>query len=192
MEVNMLLQNSATTHMLTKFSGSTELPAPTATFQYVAVGVGYQNYNCTSSDAVPISLGATATLFDFTAIAYDSVSKVGTEAIVLAYTPPNSPIRYPYLGFHMFDSSGLPFFNLTTVGKMLYAEKLASVDAPPTADPGPDGTDAVPWLMLGDRGGSTLLSQVYRVGTVGGKAPKTCPGTQLVGVRYAAEYWFYG
>jgi hypothetical protein len=96
------------------------------------------------------------------------------------------------IGHHYFAADGTPTFNLSAVGDILFCQKIATVNAPANADIGPDGTGAVPWLMLTDKGGSVGLSQVYRVVTAGGKAPASCQDTNLISIQYAAEYWFFG
>lgn len=78
---------------------------------------------------------------------------------------------------------------------MLIGKKEADVKAPAGSDAGPEGTGAVDWLFLGNKGGSVGLEAVYRVETAGGSAPSTCQGVDVGGVisvQYAAEYWFYG
>jgi hypothetical protein len=182
--------------------GSTELPSPTAALKFVTVGRGVQNYSCSAAGAVPVQVGALATLHDFTSLAYTSESTLNTIPSTVVYTPISSANgttltvgaigTYPIIGHHYFGSDGTPTFDLSSIGDILFCKKIASVNAPANADVGPDGTGAVPWLMLTDNGSSVGLSQVYRVVTAGGKAPATCPDTNLISVQYAAEYWFFG
>ena len=40
--------------------------------QYVAIGRGIQNYTCATASSVPVALGAVATLFDATSLAYSN------------------------------------------------------------------------------------------------------------------------
>lgn len=82
---------------------------------------------------------------------------------------------------------------------MLIAKKVADIKAPADANKGMEGTGAVDWLYLNDKGGSVGVSEVYRIQTAGGMAPTTCQGqgtnglgVGVISVPYAAEYWFYG
>jgi len=182
--------------------GGTELPSPTATLKFVTVGRGVQNYSCSAAGAVPLQVGALATLYDFTSLAYTSESTLNTVPPTIVYTPVsadngttltvNSIGTFPIIGHHYFAADGTPTFNLSYVGDILFSTKIATVNAPSNANVGPEGTGAVPWLMLDDKGGSVGLSEVYRVVTAGGKAPATCPDTNLISIDYAAEYWFFG
>jgi hypothetical protein len=167
----------------------------------VTVGRGVQNYSCNATGTVPVAIGAIANLFDFTSLAStDSAALDNVTSIVV-----NEPREdaggegltvtdlgdFPRIGHHFFDVTGTPVFSLDVVGEELFGKKIASVNAPASAPVGPDGTGAVPWLALDDKGGSQGLSEVYRVVTAGGKAPATCPDTNVISVQYAAEYWFY-
>jgi hypothetical protein len=200
MEVCTIIQ-SAHVHAKMK-PGGTELPSPTAALKFVAVGRGVQNYTCSAAGAVPVAIGAVATLYDFTSLAYTSESTLNTVPPTIVYTPISSASgatltvsgvgTFPMIGHHYFAADGTPTFDLSTVGDILFCKKIATVNAPVSANNGPDGTGAVPWLMLSDKGGSVGLSQVYRVVTAGGKAPATCPDTNLISIQYAAEYWLFG
>jgi hypothetical protein len=181
--------------------GATELPSPTAALKFVTVGRGVQNYSCSAAGAVPVQVGALATLYDFTSLAYISESTLNTVPPTIVYTPISSANgstltvgsigTFPIIGHHYFAADGTPTFDLSYVGDILFCTKIATVNAPSSANVGPDGTGAVPWLMLTNKGGSVGLSQVYRVVTAGGKAPATCSDTNPISVQYAAEYWFF-
>ncbi len=48
------------------------------------------------------------------------------------------------------------------------------------------------WLQLAAKEPSTGLTEVYRVETAKGQAPKSCVGQpECMEVQYAAQYWFY-
>ena len=142
------------------------------------------------------------TLYDLTPLAFNSETILNTVPPIVVYMPISSCNgssltisgvgTFPLIGHHYFGADGTPTFSLSTVNDVLFGAKIASVSAPAGADSGPDGTGAVPWLMLADKGGSVGVSQVYRVVTAGGKAPATCPDTNLISIQYAAEYWFFG
>ncbi len=200
MEVCTIVQS---THVHAKaILGGTELPSPTAALKYVTVGRGVQNYTCSAAGAVPVAIGAFATLYDVTSVAQTSESVLNTIPPTLVYIPIslangstlalNGVGTFPMIGHHYFAADGTPTFSLSAIGDILSCKKIASVNAPVSANNGPDGTGAVPWLMLEDKGGSGGLSQVYRVVIAGGKAPATCLDTNLISIQYAAEYWFFG
>ena len=111
--------------------------------------------------------------------------------------PQDAPLKLnglqpiPFLGHHFFNSAGTPQFVLDHGKDVLYAQKLDQADAPATADKGPDGTGAVAWLQLNDKGGSVGINLVYRVLTAGGNS-HGCTAVGSDSTAYAAEYWFYG
>ncbi|KHN93900.1 malate dehydrogenase [Metarhizium album ARSEF 1941] len=98
----------------------------------------------------------------------------------------------PFLGHHFFNSAGVPVFSLSGGEVNLLAEKLASVDAPATADRGPDGTGAVAWLQLGAIEGTVGdVKLVYRVLTAGGNSHGCQNAAGEDSTKYAAQYWFF-
>jgi hypothetical protein len=188
--------------LLIDFAGGTELPSPTAALKFVTVGRGVQNYSCSAAGVAPVAIGAVATLYDFTTLADASEAMLNTVPPTIVYEPISSINgssltvgnmgTYPIIGHHYFGADETPIFDLFTRGDILFCKKVAAVNAPASADIGPDMTGAVPWLMLTDKGSSVGLKQVYRVVTAGGKAPATCVDTNLISIQYAAEYWFFG
>ena len=180
---------------------ATELPTTDLTLQYVAIGRGTQNYTCATSNSHPVQLGAVATLFDATLLAYNDESALNSIPPIAVYIPPtpSSLILPPpfgdlvVLGHHFFDEAGTPTFNLSSVDKILYGMKTADIKAPAGANKGPAGTGAVDWLQLTSKAGykSVGCSLVYRVVTAGGAAPINCTVEGVLTVPYAAEYWFY-
>ena len=183
--------------------GATELPVPTAALKYVTIGRGVQNYSCSAAGAVPVAVGAIATLYDFSRLAKknetaldDIPSKIVFQSI--STVNGGSEIYIPHhgifltIGNHYFSTEGVPVFNLSAKNDILFGQKTASVPAPANASAGPAGTGAVPWLSLSGKGGSVGVSEAYRVVTAGGKAFSTCADTNLINIEYAAEYWFFG
>ncbi|OWP05132.1 hypothetical protein B2J93_5650 [Marssonina coronariae] len=168
------------------------LPTTTLALTYVFVGRGTQNYTCAAPSASPVALGAIATLYDATALAYTSPQVLHTiPPLAVTQPTPRSPsglaLAAPLLepgGEHFFDSAGTPVFVLPAAEKILYAAKAAGAAAP-------GGSGAVDWLYLTARPGYTSvgLAAVYRVETAGGKAVCDEAGAQQV--DYAAEYWFF-
>jgi len=181
--------------------GATELPAPTTSLVAVAVGRGIQNYTCTAVGAVPVSIGAIATLFDATSLASSDPSALHALTASAVDVPQaangcfNLPpsARLSRLGNHFFAADGTPNFVLNG-GKSIQAKKNVGIAAPATATKGPIGTGAVDWLQLISKPApyiSVGLSTVYRVETAGGMQTPTCATVGTLSVQYAAEYWFY-
>jgi hypothetical protein len=162
----------------------------------VAIGRGTQNYTCTASGSTPTQLGAEASLFDATQLAYENEVALNKLPSIFVYL--NLSSAFPFegmvlLGHHFFDSSGTPVFDLTDVDEILYGNKTADIKAPATASKGPLGTGAVDWLQLESKAGyvSVGLSVAYRVYTAGGEPLTTCEQPGVMAVPYAAEYWFF-
>ncbi|KFZ25408.1 hypothetical protein V502_00112 [Pseudogymnoascus sp. VKM F-4520 (FW-2644)] len=181
--------------------GATELPPTNLTILVgVAIGRGIQNYTCATANSVPVALGALATLFDATALAYSNENLLHILPGLIVYLPlPSSGVLamagsyLNILGHHYFDSAGTPTFNLSSVNKIGFVGKTASINAPALAHKGPAGTGAVPWLQLNKKIGYTSIgiSQVYRVETAGGNPKLACTVAGVMSIPYGAEYWFY-
>ncbi|KAG4425213.1 hypothetical protein IFR04_001580 [Cadophora malorum] len=177
-----------------------ELPNPTLALKYVAIGRGIQNYTCASASSPAVAIGAIATLYDATSLAYMSTKAlhaIPPMAVMIPMPKSSASINLANnilkpLGHHYFDAAGTPVFDLTTPKKSLFAAKVANTTAPANASKGPGGQGAVDWLYLTSKPTYTSvgLGAVYRVVTAGGKAVCTKAGPQSV--QYAAEYWFYG
>jgi hypothetical protein len=165
------------------------------TLKHVAIGRGTQNYSCTAPSATPSTIGAVATLFDCTNLARlseSALNEITREAVYFSLTMLTEIVPFQILGHHYFLSDLTPTFNLSRVNNTLYAKKIASINAPANADIGPDGTGAVPWLALDNKGGSVGVQEVYRVETAGGKSPALCKSQGILTIQYSAQYWFYG
>lgn len=115
--------------------------------------------------------------------------------------PADEPLRVrgmrplPFLGHHFFDAAGVPVFDIYKGSNgdiHLPCKKVDSANAPESASKGPDGTGAVSWLLLDDKGGATGAKYVYRVLTAGGNSHGCSKGTGGDTTSYAATYWFYG
>ncbi|KAB8294892.1 hypothetical protein EYC80_006852 [Monilinia laxa] len=178
--------------------GASELPAPTGTLAYVALGRGIQNYTCSAIGATPAAIGAVASLYDATEFAKCDGTTFTQFPNIAVYTnlPSSSSASFmglKALGKHFFDASGTPTFDLSAVSKILYATKTGDIAAPINASPGPADTGAVDWLSLAAKGTYTSvgLAEVYRVETAGGNPTKPCVTVGVESVPYAAQYWFY-
>ena len=187
-------------------------PSPDLKLRHVGLGLGHQNYTCSSSDAnvTPQLGGALATLYDATSVLGMATQRFGNvRATNLAgkascATDAQDKVGgfLSELGRHYFTAEGVPSFDLYNADGQPYvsSQKLDSVDAPSDACSGRDGGKAVGWLQLKDdgtdrnRGGLTM---VYRVQTTGGGADAAglCQGKQpgeWVTRDYSAYYYFYG
>ncbi|KAH6674196.1 hypothetical protein B0J14DRAFT_562329 [Halenospora varia] len=180
---------------------SPDLTNPDLTLQFVAIGRGIQNYTCTGAGSNSTALGAVATLFDATDIAYANEAMLHTLPPMIVNLPTESAgsiqtaaklINLDILGHHFFTADGTATFELTEDAKILYAAKVMGVKAPADASKGPAGTGAVDWLQLKAKATypSVGLGEVYRVETAGGVATP-CQAAGVISVPYAAEYWFY-
>ncbi|RPB25001.1 hypothetical protein L211DRAFT_836859 [Terfezia boudieri ATCC MYA-4762] len=167
----------------------------------VVLGVGTQNYTCTSPTQVPTGNGAMATLYDITkSVGLTPDAAHAFSAIVMALSTAqntqNIPLGlgYPKIGEHHFEprsgKGAVAVFNLWVKGKQLkfVGGKLEGIPPPPDSFPG-----SVDWLKLGRTAGiekeSRGIKFVYRVHTAGGKAPATCEGLRHQHtVNYATEY----
>ncbi|RDL37565.1 uncharacterized protein BP5553_04998 [Venustampulla echinocandica] len=176
-----------------------ELLGPDFPLLHVAIGRGVQNYTCAGAGSNSTAVGAVATLFDATELAFTDLDAV--HAAVLAVIkkpqdgiPVNNNVQLQKLGDHFFDQNGVPTFNLGPEGKIFYAAKTGGAKAPANADKGPLGTGAVDWLQMKPKvpySSETVgIGEVYRVETAGGVAPP-CTEAGPISVQYAAEYWFF-
>ncbi|KPM39042.1 hypothetical protein AK830_g7489 [Neonectria ditissima] len=197
-------------------------PPTGVTLKRIALGFGIQNYTCASAGSTAAATGALAMLYDITSLypgtgrkSLDTDAWAGLSATALNGHavplnlltdgpgadaanpfPANAALKLtgvpdlPFLGHHYFNAAGIPTFALSS--GTLVGKKLDAVNAPASADPGPDGTGAVAWLYLGDAGGSTGgLQYVYRVLTAGGNA-HGCTAAGKDSTSYATTYWFFG
>ncbi|RAL66058.1 hypothetical protein DID88_005718 [Monilinia fructigena] len=115
--------------------GASELPAPTGTLAYVALGRGIQNYTCSAVGAAPAAIGAVANLYDATELAKCDGATFTQFPGIAVYTDLPSSSSASFLGLkplgkHFFDASGTPTFDLSTISKILYAAKTGDVAAP--------------------------------------------------------------
>ncbi|KAF2642150.1 hypothetical protein P280DRAFT_295088 [Massarina eburnea CBS 473.64] len=173
----------------------TALPMPTGTLAHIAVGRGTQNYTCAATPndntAAPKAIGAIATLYNVTClsvVAPQVLEAVTPIALSTPMTLDKTENDGPKSGRHLFTATGAPFFE-TDYG-WIQAKASANSSAPTTSDKGKNGLGAVAWLKLTGTAGD--FTEVYRVDTAGGVAPKTCSGqTGTFEVQYAALYWFY-
>ncbi|KAI0437208.1 hypothetical protein F4803DRAFT_556231 [Xylaria telfairii] len=206
------------TYVLPSTGGPTPLPAPDAPLKHIAVGHGVQNYTCPTAGAAGVAAGALAVLHDATGyypgswpgavstsvwnnltseVLRTTAMPIDTEDTASPFPAPaqltvsgvSRPL--PFLGHHYFDINGVPTFSLHDDAELLKSQKLLNIPAPADADRGLDSEGAVDWLYLGDKGGSIVLTKVYRVLTSGGAAAVCDTVGETQSVPYTAMYWFY-
>ncbi|PPQ74788.1 hypothetical protein CVT24_003727 [Panaeolus cyanescens] len=190
-------------------NAATPLSAPATPATAVFLGVGFQNYTCSSAGTFT-SAGALANLFDisclssntrvFNAIQDVAFTQFTSSSSSLSTFTPSVTGSYGYsapltlVGHHFFQptaTGGLapvwdlrPFLN--NPDAFVVGARVGDI-------PSPDGAGAsenVDWLQLsGVQGGFADL--VYRTQTRGGVAPASCTPGATAQVKYTAKYWFY-
>ncbi|KAJ6489957.1 hypothetical protein C8R45DRAFT_868093 [Mycena sanguinolenta] len=188
-------------------SNQTALVAPTTSPLFVALGVGVQNYTCSSTTSTYTSIGAVASLFDISCLdKTPAFATVQTSAYgawkaapsgVSANTIGAKVGASNLLGYHYFVTSpsgtGIsPKWDFTSTGKFagnssafILAAKAGDIAAPTNS------ATNVDWLMLNNVQGS-LASKVFRIDTVNGQPPTSCvPGSADISVKYASKYFLY-
>ncbi|KAF2643684.1 hypothetical protein P280DRAFT_214664 [Massarina eburnea CBS 473.64] len=195
-----------------------DLPKPDGLeLKYVLLGIGTQNYTCTTGNATaaPGTTGAVAKLYDLGTrlnadpMAQWKINTISGLALSLS-TYGNWLDSYlklegynEWLGNHFFTkadaTTNYPTFSLNKVKATPYplamVSKKDAFDAPKTSCPGAKNEGAVPWLRLVDDKNLSVggVNTVYRLETAGGKSPATCKGQkESFEVSYAAQYWVYG
>ncbi|KAK5003145.1 hypothetical protein LTR28_010537, partial [Elasticomyces elasticus] len=105
---------------------TSDLPSPSGlTLQYIALGVGTQNYTCATSTtaSVPVPDGALATLYDATTF----FSKPGHQSAMSSLLDSNLALKpnkdLDVLGHHYFVPPLTPTFDLGAT--LLSAKRLA-------------------------------------------------------------------
>jgi len=179
------------------------LVAPSSPAKFVAAGVGNQNYTCTPAGNYS-SIGAVAHLYDISSLSADPTFSKIQDCLYDAWTKDSdtNPLdggldnlvqgqfRLSLLGVHTFvefNGASDPSFDFTQStgdsSDFVTATKAGSI---PSSD-----SQSVAWLSLKGVSGD-LATQVFRVETKGGNPPSTCtPGSGVITVKYAAQYWFF-
>jgi len=189
-------------------ANQTTIVAPGTAPSFVAIGVGVQNYSC-SSTSTWTSIGAVAELYDISCLvntpelatiqnrAYDLWSAIPSKESAEIPTCLKD-LDFLKLGLHYFitnpvTGSGLsPEWDFTSTGSNA-GNKNAFVVAAKVGDlPAPTGSADVDWLSLKNVEGD-LATQIFRVATVKGQPPASCtPGSAPISVKYTAQYWLFG
>jgi hypothetical protein len=147
----------------------TELPEPSPglSLKFIALGRGTQNYTCQDNNTatVPVSNGATATLFDASCLAAGYPDLLDDLPAALMHVPHDAAVLGALtlgqfsasrngslvIGEHYFRNSTTPFFDFRPFGhpEWIAAKSAQSVQAP--ANISVNGS--VAWLQLGYREG---------------------------------------
>ncbi|KAI5844282.1 hypothetical protein BZA05DRAFT_438916 [Tricharina praecox] len=186
--------------------GYAELSSPSPrTPKRVVLGKGTQNYTCSTSTAsvAPAAYGAYALLYDASCLAQNFPAVLHSmPAMLLAMEEKKIRAllglcsimgdKKVEVGLHYFTDATTPVFEFTKSGSsdIFVGKKTEGVPAPSAAPQGDHG--AVDWLRLSAIEGTRGFSDVYRVNTAGGMAPRTCEGMPAkFEIPYATEYWFF-
>ncbi|KAF5367747.1 hypothetical protein D9758_009867 [Tetrapyrgos nigripes] len=187
------------------------LTPPTHPVSFLALGVGTQNYTCTSAGSFTTA-GAVAELFDVSCL-YGTkfLSELPSAALRLwekvpVYTdavtaieslPLPGPAASSILGQHYFvinpvTGSGIsPKWDFTS-GAFAGNPDAFMVGARAAGIPAPTGPSDIDWLLLTNIEG-LLADEVYRTDTRSGQPPASCaPGSEPITVKYTALYWLTG
>ncbi|KAJ7249777.1 hypothetical protein B0H12DRAFT_1121703 [Mycena haematopus] len=188
-------------------ANQTALVTPTTAPLFVALGVGVQNYSCSSTTSTYASIGAVASLLDLSCLdKKPEFATVQTTAFNIWNKAPPAELATSIgrrvdapvlLGYHYFVTSpsgtGLsPKWDFTSTGKFagnatayVLGAKVGDIPAPTNS------ATNVDWLALNNAQGS-LASKIFRIDTVGGQPPTSCvPGSDPISVKYTAKYFLY-
>ncbi|TDL23785.1 hypothetical protein BD410DRAFT_787066 [Rickenella mellea] len=187
-------------------SGQTQLTVPTGTKPvFVALGVGVQNYTCGSTGTYA-SAGAVAEFFDLSCFVsqrgesqlqtiifnlWNGDKSLTVDQLIKAFGTSKIVLGQHYFVTNPVTGTGIsPEFDFRTGAKK--GDPNGFVIAAKSGDiVSPDGPTNVDWLELTNVKGD-LAKQVFRIDTNGGVAPSSCtPGSPLISVKYAAQYWLY-
>ncbi|KZV72695.1 hypothetical protein PENSPDRAFT_628290 [Peniophora sp. CONT] len=189
-------------------ANQTALVAPSSAPNFLALGVGVQNYTCSSTGTFTHlrhnNIGAVAELFDISCLVgkpdFDSLQTKAFEEWSASPQTAQELIdaigkRPIILGQHFFianpagSGANVPKFDFTS-GR-LAGDAQAFVVASKVGDIlAPTGADDVDWLELNQTSGA-LASQVFRVATVAGTDGAACTAGETASAKYVAKYFFY-
>lgn len=186
-------------------AGQTALATQAAPPTSLVLGIGYQNYTCTTAGNYTAA-GAVADLYDLSCLlkntaAFNSIQDIAYGAwkalpASVKTLGPTGAGGYPLLGSHFFipnpSGTGLsPVWDYRAISAkgnpdaFVLAARVAGI-------PAPTGPKDVDWLQLKSVSGS-LATMIYRTDTRGGPAPSSCtPGSAPISVKYVSKYWLYG
>ncbi|KAF8273167.1 hypothetical protein EI94DRAFT_1655194 [Lactarius quietus] len=187
----------------------TQLIAPNTAADYVVLGLGTQNYTCTSAGTYT-PLGSNAQMLDISTLygtsefnqiqvdTYDFWSKYeGTnpydyDLAIQLYLKFNIDIVGQYYFINNANGTLSPKFDFTNSGPTA-GNSEAFVIATKIGDiPAPTGSQDIDWLELDGVSGD-FAKTIFRVETQAGQPPSWCtPGSPEIEVKYTSQYWFFG
>ncbi|KAH9026978.1 hypothetical protein EDB85DRAFT_1976989 [Lactarius pseudohatsudake] len=189
--------------------GQQQLVAPTDTPSFVTLGVGNQNYTCSSSGNYT-STGAVVQVFDVAPLFSGSeFSNIEQDAFATWSSGPCDDPFEPSLaqkfqarfnvsvsGQHYFianpDGSLAPVWDFRADGPTKGNPDAIVIAAAAGDIPSPTGPPNVDWVELTNVSGK-LASTVFRVNTIGGDPPPSCePGSPDIQVKFTCKYFLYG
>ncbi|TFK49040.1 putative malate dehydrogenase [Heliocybe sulcata] len=171
-------------------ANQTQLTLPSGALSFIALGVGVQNYTCSSAGNYT-NIGAVAEVFDISCLygtpAFHSIQNTAYD--VWDKAPPSMTAQSV---ISMLSDLPVKMWDFTSAA---YAGNAAAyaVGAKTGDMVSPDGAVDVDWLQLKVVKGA-LASTVYRMNTVAGQLPGSCsPGdTTVQSVKYTSKYYFFG
>ncbi|KIJ52260.1 hypothetical protein M422DRAFT_25933 [Sphaerobolus stellatus SS14] len=170
---------------------SVNLTTPPGTLEFIALGVGTQNYSCNAAGTFS-SIGAVAKLYDVSCFLDFITGNTARLESALGHSP-------ILLGHHYFinnptGAAGVsPVFDFRADSEKRNPDAFVVLsktgDVPAPVDP----TFNIDWLSLtAIPGEGSLATTIDRITTLGGQPPKSCTlGSDPIIVPYAATYWFY-
>jgi len=186
-------------------SGQTALTVPPGeVVENIALGVGVQNYTCSSTGTFT-SVGAVAELLDISCLFGTSIfSDLTTDAfdifnasklitvddVINALGGFSIVLGQHYFVTNPFTGSGVsPTFDFRAASKK--GDPNAFVIANKTGDiAAPTGPQDIDWLELTGAIGD-LAKHIFRIDTKAGQPPSSCTPGAAISVKYTAQYWFY-
>jgi len=186
-------------------SNQTALATPNSTASFVTLGVGFQNYTCSSAGNYT-SVGAIVDVYDLSCLSkvpalFNYIQDVAYVAWEVAPAGVNQNVGhdvggYPLLGAHFFinSTSGTdisPVWDFRGASAKGNPDAF-TLDAVVATLPAPTGSQDIDWVQLQSVSGA-LATQVYRTDTRGGVPPASCEvGSGPITVKFTCKYWMYG
>ncbi|KAI9432556.1 hypothetical protein BJY52DRAFT_1400028, partial [Lactarius psammicola] len=185
-----------------------KLVAPADTPSFVTLGVGNQNYTCSSSGTLT-STGAVVQVFDVGGLfPGDEFSKIEQDAFTeWTNTKCNDPydqnlaqdlkakFNVPVIGQHYFidGADGLvPVWDFRADGNTKGNPNAIVLAKVAGSIPSPAGAPNVDWVELSNVSGG-LAGTIFRVNTVQGDPPAKCEvGSPDITVKFTCKYFLYG
>ncbi|KAJ7085584.1 hypothetical protein C8R44DRAFT_991722 [Mycena epipterygia] len=185
-------------------AGQTQLVSPTTPPLFILLGVGIQNYTCSSTTFA--SIGGVASLFDISCLLdrpsdFSTIQQRAFDRWILE--GPDTPASSIGADIHAPTLDGFQFSVTSPSGTGLSAEwDFTSVTGNPNdfvigakvgdiPDPTGDPAFNIDWLAFNAVEGQ-LASQIFRIDTVGGQPPASCvAGDPDIQVKYTSTFYLF-